>query len=74
VEGDHALEGRHFHFGKDAFPCEETPEVAATVGLMESALYISRRVRCDLAADSLSTFPLGTHQFVIQLEAQPETG
>ena len=33
-EGNHALEGQHFHLGKDAFPGEEFAEVAATVGVL----------------------------------------
>ena len=74
LEGNHALEGQHFHLGKDALPGEEIAEIAATVGVlrcfcfhrfMESAWPISRRVWCDLAADLRSTLLLGTHQFVI---------
>ena len=31
LEGNYALEGQHFHLGKDAFPGEEIAEVTATV-------------------------------------------
>ena len=34
LEGNHALEGLRFHFGKDIFTGEEIAEVAATVGVL----------------------------------------
>ncbi len=34
LERNHALEGQHFHVGKDAFPGEEIAEVTATVGIL----------------------------------------
>ncbi len=34
LEGNHALEGQHFHLGKDAPSREEFAEVAAAVGVL----------------------------------------
>jgi len=35
---------------------------------------ISRRMRLDLALDSFAILARGTHEFVVQLEAEPEAG